>query len=235
MVEEGGSALLDGLGQAFLSSVSGFTNVTIGANNVNSLSVNYNACRSPITFLNGLRPPTQPSQSNGGTRIAYSYFISDGSTYSVLTNLTISTTSAFATTQDQLGNPYQTIVSVSGSRSYTYLPIGYTTVSSITGLANVSTAGRAPAAQRFYPYALLSAAPGVYTMNTAPYLDSAGVSFIVSPAVFPDGQLGGTTTSVVSIFLHVDTTSSTAYLTESSASASNFPQPSLQRQLYAIM
>ena len=46
---EGGSAGFDKLGQAFLSSVSGFTNSTIAASNVNSLSANYAQCSAPIT------------------------------------------------------------------------------------------------------------------------------------------------------------------------------------------
>ena len=115
---------VDRLGTAFVSSVPGFTNVPIGASNLNSLAANYDQCQAPITFTNGLRPPTQPSASNGALRIQYSYSISDGVNYTVQGNLTISTASAFATLKDQLGNPYQQVVNVTGIRTYTYLATG---------------------------------------------------------------------------------------------------------------
>ena len=63
VVVEAGTYRLDQFGSAFLSSVPGFTNVSIGAANVNSLSVNYPGCTAPVTFSNGLRAPTQPSTS----------------------------------------------------------------------------------------------------------------------------------------------------------------------------
>jgi hypothetical protein len=112
---EGYSSRVDGLGEAFLSSIPGFTNVTIGASNINSLAPVYSSCQAPISFTNGLRVPTQPSTFNGAVLFSYSYFISDGSTYSIQANLTISTSSAFATTKDQLGNPYQTVTNVVGT------------------------------------------------------------------------------------------------------------------------
>ena len=129
VVVEDGSFTIDGYGQAFLSSLPGFNNVTIqnytiGASNVNSLAADYIHCVAPITFTNGLRPPTQPSSANGAARFSYSYHISDGLTYTVQTNLSIQTQSAFASHQDGLGNPYQVILNVTGMRVYTYLPHG---------------------------------------------------------------------------------------------------------------
>ena len=153
---ESGEYRVDPLGQVFLSSVPGFANVTIGAANVNSLAVQYSTCQAPISFSNGLRPPTQPSSSNGAVRFLYSYYISDGQFYSVSANLTITTSSQFATSVDALGNPYQSVVNVTGTRLYTYLPTNATLRSSVTGLQRSSTAS-----QRFYPYSLLASAPGV--------------------------------------------------------------------------
>lgn len=231
---EDGSALVDGLGAAFLSSLPGFTNVSIAASNINALSVDYEQCAAPLTFTNGLRPPVQPSAGNGGTRLSYSYSLSDGLTYSVQTNLTLHTESAFATTHDQLGNPYQSVVFITGSRIYTYLPIAYTLVSTITSIANTSTPlNSTHGSQCFYPYALLSAAPGVYSTDTAPFIDAAGLSFIVSPPVPPNGQLGGETYSALSVYLAVNAESDTVVLMESPTST-NPPLPALQRQAYSV-
>ena len=46
-----------------------------------------------ITFTNGLRPPTQPSNFNGARNVLYSFYVSDGATYSVVVNLTPRSTS----------------------------------------------------------------------------------------------------------------------------------------------
>ena len=228
-----GSAILDGLSQAYLSSLPGFSNTSIGASSINSLAPNYQLCSAPIGFTNGLRSPTQPSVANGGLHVYYSYSISDGVTYSVQTNLSITTNSPFATTQDMLGNPYQTVVSITGSRTYTLLPYGITLMSAIVGIANSSASATPHADQRFSPYAFLASAPGVYQINNAPFLDSAGLSFLVSPAVPPNGQLGGAMSGVVSVFLSLNSSSSTATLTESPTST-NPPLMSLQRQAYSF-
>ena len=188
-----------------------------------------------LLVINGLRSPTQPSLSNGGVRIAYSYTISDGVTYSVTTSLTLTTSSAFATSRDQLGNPYQSVLNAIGTRAYTYLPTNTTLVSSITSLANVSSAAAPHGDQRFHPYALLTAPPGVYTINTAPFLDVvAGLSFAVSPPVPLNGQVGAATVTAVSVFVNASTASSIAVLTES-ASSVNPPLAALQRQSYTIL
>ena len=149
VVTEAGSSRVDGLGSAYLSNVPGFTNTTIGASNINALAPVYGTCSAPITFTNGLRPPIQPSVSNGGTRLAYSYSISDGVNYTVAGNLTIFTSSAFANLKDQLANPYQIVTNVTGTRLYTFLPTGATVFSTVSGL---SLANFPYASQRFYPY-----------------------------------------------------------------------------------
>ena len=229
VVFESGSSRIDGLGQAVLSSVSGFVNTTIGASNLNSLAANYAACQAPITFTNGLRQPTQPSASNGALQFTYSYFISDGLTYAVQGNLTITTASAFANTHDALGNPFQTVVNVTGLRTYTYLPTGAVVMSNIHGL---STAVPAHSDQRFYPYALLASAPGVYTINNAPFLDGDGLNFALSPSVPMNGLAPGSGTLYSATSVYILSTQNTAVLTE--AYSAQQPQPSLQQQSYVL-
>ena len=126
--------------QAFLSSVPGFTNITIGASNINVLAANLGVCQAPISFTNGLRPPTQPSESNGATTIYFHYTVSDGVTYSVSANLTLTASSAFANIADQLGNPYQQVVNVTGVRQYTYLSLNQTLTSIVSGISTGANA-----------------------------------------------------------------------------------------------
>ena len=168
---------IDPLGSAFLSSMPGVLNSTIGAGNTNALAANYAACKAPITFSNGLRAPTQPRASNSAARYLFSYFISDGVRYSVMANLTLIASSAFATTQDLLGNPYQTLVNITGTRLYTYLLTGQQLQSTVTYLPSQPYSGD----QRFYPYSLLASTPGLYSMNSAPFVDYAGLMYAVSP------------------------------------------------------
>jgi len=224
-----GSSLLDPLGQAFLSGIPGTINTTIGAANINTLAVNLGACKAPITFTNGLRSPTQPSVSNGGRTISWSYFISDGVSYSVLTNLTLTASSAFATTTDQLGNPYQSIIAITGTRAYTYLTTGAVLTSTVTSLAN-STGD-----QRFYPYSLLSASPGVYSVSTTPFTDHDGLSFAVSPTVPALGLPNGAVPSysVVTVYYGGGGPTLSPFLTEVNI-ATNPPLASLQIQTYSF-
>ena len=95
----------------------------------------------PCVFLsvtNGLRAPTQPSVSNGALVFRYSYQISDGATYIVSGNLTVSTSSQFATNIDPLGNPYQIVTNVTGTRTYTHIPTGSQITSTVTGLSKAA-------------------------------------------------------------------------------------------------
>ena len=227
-VVEGGASSIDVQGEAYLSSIPGFLSVTIGASNVNSLAALYATCQAPITFTNGLRPPTQPSVSNGALHFSYSYTLSDGVTYLVQTNLSITTTSAFATTQDQLGNPYQIIQNITGTRHYTYLPTSASLISHVTFTAPANST------QRFYPYALLSSAPGVYSVNTAPYLDAEGLTFSISPASPANGLAPGAGVQQSSVSVHVVAYNNT--VTQLNELAYNsLPLPSLQLQQYTLM
>ena len=229
IVQEDQSSRIDGGGQAFLSTVAGFTNVTIGAANINALAVNLAACQAPISFTNGLRPPTQPSVSNGAATFYYRYTVSDGATYSVSGNLTFTASSGFASVSDQLGNPYQSIVNITGTRQYTYLPTGQTLISTVAGL---STGANALADQRFYPYTLLAAAPGVYTVATAPFFDHDGCEFNISPPAPINGLPIGTGTQYNATTLYFTTPEPTAVLTE--GYYTNLPVVSFQRQLYSL-
>ena len=226
-VVENGSSRVDASGMSILASIPGFKNTNIGASNLNALAVNYTACQAPITFTNGLLPPTQPSTSNGGTQPRFSYFISDGMTYSVSTNLTLTTSSAFATTTDQLGNPYQTVMNITGIRTYTYLQTRATITSLVTGLYPSSTP------QRFYPYALLSSSPGIYTTSSTPFFDSTGVQFSLSNTVPLNGAAPGVGIGSTVVSLRVLSTQLNALLVE--GGYVNSPVASLQQQIYAIV
>ena len=229
IVIEGNSFRVDGLGSAFLSTVPGFLNVTVGAGNVNALAPNYGTCQAPISFTNGLRPPTQPSVSNGAMVFTYSYSVSDGVTYVVSGNLTITCTSQFASLTDQLGNPYQIVTNVQGTRLYTYLPNGAQILSTVSGL---SEAAYALASQRFYPYALLSASPGVYTMSTAPFLDHQGVEFNIVPSAPVNGLAPGVGVQYNATTVYFTTPEPSAVLTE--GYFINQPLINLQYQLYTL-
>jgi hypothetical protein len=134
-----------------------------------------------------------------------------------------------------LGNPYQTIINVRGTRVYTFLSTGQQLISTVTGL---SSAALKTVDQRFFPYALISSGPGVYTVNSVPYLDYDGLGFSVSPAVPANGLPVSTTTtsSIVSVFVNGFTPiTSTAALTEYTTTAGNAPVATLQRQTYSLV
>ena len=230
VVVESGESRVDGLGSAFLSNVPGFQNITVGASNINALAAGYSTCTAPITFTNGLRAPTQPSVSNGAVRIAYTYFITDGATYSVSGNLTITTSSAFANLKDVLGNPYQQVVNVAGTRLYTYLPTGAIVRSTVSGL---SLAVNPLADQRFYPYSLLASAPGVYTVNTAPFFDFDGIEFAISPSAPANGASPTAGILYPAINLFFSTPEPTAVLTESNTNT--LPSADYQTQTYSFL
>jgi hypothetical protein len=230
VVAEGSSQRVDGLGEAFLSTVPGFLNTTIGASNLNTLAVNYAQCQAPITFTNGLRTPTQPTSFNGAVHISYSYYVTDGVSYSVTGNLTITTASAFASIADQLGNPYQTVIQVTGTRTYRHFASSSTLVSNITGLSRVSSPN---VDQRFYPYSLLASSPGVYTTNTAPFLDSNGIGYGVSPSIPVNGVQPGTGPQQNSTSIYFYSTVPTVVLAD--GQYTNPPDVTFQQQMYTLL
>ena len=189
VVVESGAAVLDPFGTAFLSSVGGFCDVSISAANINSLAVLTSSCQAPLTFNNGLLAPTEPSSGNGASLFSFAYTISDGVSYVVTTALTIATSSPFATHRDALGNPYQTVINVTGTRTYTHMATGAQLISIVTG---PTTSTLLTPSQRFYPYALLASPPGVYSVNTAPFWDGQGLGLTVSPPIPANGSPPGT-------------------------------------------
>jgi hypothetical protein len=200
-VVEGGGTGVDGAGSAYLSPLTGFTNVSIPTSNINHLAVDYDNCQAPITFVNGRVIPTQPSLYNGAKNLLWSASISDGTTYSVSLQLNVTTVSAFATTQDMLGNPYQILTNITGSRVYTYLPTGQTVTSVVTSSV--------PMTGRFYPYTFLSVSPGVYTTDTVPHLDGDGWQLQLKPSVPLNGLAPGSGTQyssqVVKVLMGIHT------------------------------
>ena len=227
VVVEAGASRFDAAARAFLSSVPGFVNVSIGADNVNALAVQYDGCQAPLTFTNGLRPVTQPTTGNGAQRIAYNYTLSDGLTYTVSSSLTVTASSAFATSQDQLGNPYQSVTNVTGTRTYTHLSTGSVLISRILGVTR---------AARFYPYSLLASSPGEYSVNTAPFLDDVGIEFSLSPPIPALGQPPGSAPQYFnSTSIRLSSTSPTSQPGLTEAYYTELPVPALQQQSYALL
>ena len=169
--------------------------------------------------------------------VGYTYFLSDGTTYSVQGNLTLTLDSQFANSKDALGNPYQTVIGISGTRLYRYLPTGASVTSNITGLSlSLSTA----ASQRLYPYTLLSASPSVYYTANAPFFDGSGLEFSVAPAVPALGAAPGDGLLTNTVIFRVASTSpqGVAQLLESEttiSSSSYLPLVSLQQQTYTLL
>ena len=238
-ITEDASSRIDPTGSAFLSSVPGFHNITLGGGNANIGAVKYATCQAPITFANGQRAPINPSFANGGKTIQYNYFVSDGATYSITTNLTLTTDGAVANAVDALGNQYQNIIGVTGTRVYRYLPTNQIVSSTVSGLSSYY----ATADQRFYPFALLGSGAGIYTINTAPFVDYDGIEFNISPAApaagLPPGQ--GTQYTATSVYTESRELSPVlvdGYLYPSSGLqvsgvGTGVPLQSLQQQQYA--
>jgi sugar lactone lactonase YvrE len=227
LVVESNSTRIDLGGSAFLSSLLGFVNYTIGPSNVNSLAANYNTCGAPVTFFNGIRQATQPSASNGAVHFTYSYTLSDGISFMVQMNLSITASSAFAVTTDALGSPYQTILNITGQRSYTFIPTGETVTSNVSGPIPKTS-------NRFYPYSLISSSPGVYSGNVVPYLDAEGLSFSIEPAVPLNGNALGVGTQISQQTIRVVSDLVSAQPSLNELSFKSVPSVIFQRQLYVL-
>jgi hypothetical protein len=154
----------------------------------------------------------------------YLHYITDGATYSVTCNLSVTTSSAFATPTDQLRNPFQTVLNVTGTRTYVFLSTEASLTSTVTGLTRSG---------RFYPYSLLTSGPGV---NSVPFLDYDRPAFtVVVPPIPADGVAPGSGTqySVVEVVVNFSTPSSSVMLTENHYT--QLPNPALQQQLYSTL
>ena len=229
LVVEGAEGRIDPSGSAFLSNVPGFVNTTIGAQDINHLTALAASCQALITFTNGARSPAQPNSANSGQQFNFSYFVTDGETYTVEANLTLTASTSFAVNTNSLGVQYQTIVNAAGTRLYTYLATGATILSRVSGLNSTSKAD-----QSFYPYSLYIAAPGVYSENTAPFLDGNGIEYNVSPPVPRPGAAPGSPTefSSVNVFQYVSDSPSLFGLME--ARSLNLPDFTQQQQIFVL-
>ena len=229
VVIERGSSPIDPQGEAFRSPLSGFRNLSINGADINELPGSAFPCLAAINFLNGLTAPTQPSIRNSGSTINYRYNISDGRTYRVEGNLTLTASSAFATTRDSLGNPYQTIVAVSGTRKYTYLLTGQTLTSAV-GTPTSADIAQLKASQRWYPYSLVGSLAGTYTVDDVPYLDVQGLAFTVTPSVPVNGIWGGLLYPTVSVLVNSTDPLAHPVLSEVRTPGVRRPLLDLQRQ-----
>jgi hypothetical protein len=133
------------------------------------------------------------------------------------------------------------VTNVVGQRIYTYIPTNQQVISTVTGATAAATPAAVlgsslPAAsyvnQRFYPYSLLASAPGVYTANTAPYIDYDGIGFTLSNTVPAPGMAPGTGTQYNSTWIYLSTTLTTAVLAD--GPYVNPPNINYQQQVYIL-
>ena len=136
-------------------------------------------------------------------------------------SLLLNATSQFPTGVDQLGNQYQTIANITGTRTYSNAT--YSLTSTVTGLSNATYAYDD---EFFFPYAFLQAAPAVYTANTAPFLDYDGLEYGISPPAPKDGGVTPTLYSAVSPYYYTSLTE--VVLRE--GSQQDYPLSQLQKQ-----
>ena len=197
IIAEGTEERIDLTGSAFASNVPGFTNTSIPASDINNVAVKVSQCQAVINEFNGIVSYVRPvPYQNVGPLYNYSYYITDGTTYSVAVNLLITA----STLTNLLTTPAQIIYNATGLRTYVYLPTGETLVSSVSGL---STALPGPS-QHWYPLALKDSNPGSYTMDTAPFLDSQGMEYTVSPQVPVNGLPPGSGTLYAAVNVYIN-------------------------------
>ena len=185
--------LSDPTSTAVVSSIATFPNIFIGQGSLNAGEVNYALCTATISINNGLA--TRPSSNIGATSLVYryTYTISDGS--DIISSDMLLTCSSASPQQDLLGNYYQTVVSVSGTRTYTgintFTGSTSTFISDIRALDGLAPSMTHVTPDRIYPFSFSSAPPGAYpSAATAPFLDTAGLQFIVDPPAPIDNEPG---------------------------------------------
>ena len=214
---------IDPLGQAWLSPYPGFVNQSIPAANINAPVIDLVNCKAPIDSRNGGAIPGYGYAPS----FTYQYTIGDGSTWEAVTIMKVTASKDLYV--DELGNQYQTIADVTGTRKYTWLPTGMGSTSAIPA---IDTNYDAPS-QRWYPFALTQAATGVYNTSTAPYLDGDGLAIRISPAMPINGEpAGGSITDIIVSFALSDPNdpSSALLLTESNTETPL--SSSVQSQIY---
>ena len=227
-VVEGRSERIDPSSTAFVSNVPGFNNITFPLDSNNIGQVLYSACQAPIIGDNGEVAPVEPRVANSAKVFDYSYSVGDDAHYTVQVDLTLTASTAFANSRDMLGDVYQTIVNVTGVRNYTHLPSGCQVISAVSGL---SFALNPSASQRWYTFAFLVGNPYYVTMDTAPFLDSEGLEYSVSPPVPANGDSAGCSGALYgAVNVAWVTTQAGSVLTEGGAS----PSAVNQQQVYTL-
>lgn len=222
--------IVDVNGEAFYSTAQTstgliFTNITIDPSLPNGGRgiVDPDACSAAITNTNGLQ--SAPASTTVPATYHYNYFITDGATYSVVANLSFTMDSSTASV-DLLGDYYQTITAIGGSRTYNYFPTSYTTTATVTGISSTPSFPD----QRFYPFAQTMVPPSnfqAYTMNNAPFIDYDGFAFALSATQYRDGAGSGTKYGSINAYWYG---SDSAIALEESHTAV-YPKGALQQQL----
>ena len=167
------------------SNVPGFINKTLNCpTNRNCRNINTQQCTSFISFTNGgINPPQDYQLRNANVSpYTYSYYISDGRTWSVLNNLTLTIDTTLGFSVSNLGNYYLTVTNITGTRVYSSPLNQPTVVSKVTSIFT----GRALTQNIFFPLAL-SSMLSVYNMNNAPFLDYGGLAYQLTPPSYTVG------------------------------------------------
>jgi len=177
--------LIDPVSTAVVSTIPGFIGVTIGTGSLNAVTANYQTCTAAININNGLA--NRPSSNIGATSLVYRYTfsITDGS-FTTTANMLITCSSA-SPQQDSLGNYYQTVVAMNGTR--TYQNGDFSVTSYIVRPFLWPTASSYYSPNRIYPFSYSSSPPRTYAVATTPFLDVSGVQFVVEPPVPNDDSL----------------------------------------------
>ena len=167
----------------FCSTAPGFTPAGFGAYGPYTPqgTTNMSLCISNITT-----PATKPSAAQTATGFTrafqFTYSVTDGATYVSTGNLTMYTDGT--TNYDALGNLYYQLISITGTRTYTFLATATTSTHNITSLM----------AQNIVP---TSNRPDITNNNrlylSYPYIDRYGIAFTVDSNVAVDGSALATT------------------------------------------
>jgi len=178
-------------------------------------------------FNNGLQPT--PTTTGLPLSYLYSYYITDGVTWSTTVNLTLTVSSSTASVS-LLGDYYQTVTQITGQRTYNYFPSSYTSTVAVTGIATTGSPD-----QRFYPFANTVIPPNnfpAYTMNNAPFIDYDGLAFTLASGQYGDGY-GVGTTQYTSRTVFVYGSDSGVQIEENHTKSSAYPNGGLQQQIVA--
>ena len=136
------------------------------------------------------------AQTATGLR-AYSFsYSTSASTWSATVNATLYTDGTV--NYDQLGNVYYNVISISGTRTYTYTS-GSNTVTNVSTITSLMARNIVPTSNR----------PDITNDNrlypSYPYLDRYGIAFTLANQTAPDGSAAGTTDIVV-VYVYRDNT-----------------------------